>query len=77
MAYEIISNALRSKRTGLSILAKYNFATCVGAENSNSERIEAVVLDDFLMGKAVAFLKMDIEGAELEALRGAQKHIAN
>lgn len=37
--------------------------------------IDARKLDDVLQGKKVTFIKMDIEGAELAALRGAEKII--
>lgn len=36
---------------------------------------EAVSLDRFLNGKPVTFIKMDIEGAEMRALRGAEQTI--
>ena len=39
------------------------------------EEIETVALDDILEGKRVTFIKMDIEGAEYEALLGARKLI--
>ena len=39
------------------------------------EEIETVALDDVLEGKRVTFIKMDIEGAEYEALLGARKLI--
>ena len=39
------------------------------------EEIETVALDDILGGKKVTFIKMDIEGAEYEALLGARKLI--
>ena len=39
------------------------------------EEIETVALDDVLAGKRVTFIKMDIEGAEYEALLGARKLI--
>ena len=39
------------------------------------EEIEAVALDDVLEGKRITFIKMDIEGAEYEALLGARKLI--
>lgn len=35
------------------------------------DAIETVALDSFLQGERVTFIKMDIEGAELAALRGA------
>lgn len=37
--------------------------------------MEVVTLDDVLQGKKITFLKMDIEGAELEALEGAKATI--
>ena len=49
------------------------------AEKRNFEgvqEIETVALDDVLEGKRVTFIKMDIEGAEYEALLGARKLIA-
>ena len=39
------------------------------------EEIETVALDEVLSGKRVTFIKMDIEGAEYEALLGARKLI--
>ena len=39
------------------------------------EQIETRALDDVLAGKRVTFIKMDIEGAEYEALIGARKLI--
>ena len=39
------------------------------------EEIETVALDDILEGKKITFIKMDIEGAEYEALLGARKLI--
>ena len=49
------------------------------AEKRNFEgvvEIETRALDDVLEGKKVTFIKMDIEGAEYEALLGARKLIA-
>ncbi|MCR4767516.1 MAG: FkbM family methyltransferase [Saccharofermentans sp.] len=39
------------------------------------EEIETAALDDVLEGKKITFIKMDIEGAEYEALQGARKLI--
>ena len=39
------------------------------------DMIETVALDEVLEGKRVTFIKMDVEGAEYEALLGAQKLI--
>jgi len=43
--------------------------------NGNLINIDAISLDDFLKGKEVTFIKTDIEGAELNALIGAEKTI--
>ena len=48
------------------------------AEKKNFEgvtEVETVALDEVLAGKRVTFIKMDIEGAEYEALMGAKKLI--
>lgn len=74
--YEVVPKALWSETMSLSIRAKGNFASSVVKCDvlDESTKIEAVALDDFLYDEAVSFIKMDIEGAELEALRGA-RHI--
>lgn len=40
-----------------------------------TETIETVALDEILKGEPVTFIKMDIEGAELNALQGAKETI--
>jgi FkbM family methyltransferase len=40
---------------------------CVEADN----KIETVTIDEYFADKGVSFIKMDIEGAEIEALKGA------
>jgi FkbM family methyltransferase len=42
---------------------------------SGSLEVQCVTLDDALQGSAPTFVKMDIEGAELDALRGARRII--
>ncbi len=42
---------------------------------SDSDSIEVYSLDSFLKGKAVTFIKADIEGMEMDMLRGAQTTI--
>ena len=72
--YEIIPKALWSKSGRVTLNAKGNFATSVEEETMESagQTIEAVALDDLYMDKGITFLKMDIEGAEVRALLGAQ-----
>lgn len=40
-------------------------------EEADINTIETIALDEFLHGERVTFIKMDIEGAELDALKGA------
>jgi len=51
----------------------------VGSEGADQVLIEAVSLDDFLStnGLPVAFIKIDVEGAEEQVLRGAKKTLAS
>ena len=44
-------------------------------DEGGSVTVDAVTLDDDLEGERVSFIKMDIEGAELNALKGAEKII--
>ena len=49
-----------------------------GANVSNDKgqfEVEGCSIDNILHGSRVDFIKMDIEGAELNALRGAEKSI--
>jgi len=43
---------------------------------NDSESIEVYSLDSFLNGKAVTFIKADVEGMEMDLLRGAQTTIS-
>lgn len=76
--YEIIDKALWSRKTRLSLDARGNFATSVVETDicGKLPKVGAVALDDVLGDKKVTFIKMDIEGAETEALYGAEEIIA-
>lgn len=75
--YDIVDRAVWSRTMTLAMNEKGNFATSVTLSDIQDglQKIQAVALDDILKDKAVTFIKMDIEGAELEALRGAEKII--
>lgn len=45
------------------------------ADGKTTDAIETVALDEFLKGERVTFIKMDIEGAELDALKGTARII--
>ncbi len=76
--YEVINRALWAETTTLSMNARGNFATSVSKsyEEGNLHKTQAVALDDILLDKGVTFIKMDIEGAEVEALHGAARVIS-
>lgn len=75
--YEIIDKALWSETTTLSMNARGNFATSVVKTDDYGilPKVEAAALDDLLGDKVVTFIKMDIEGAEMEALHGTGRII--
>jgi len=47
----------------------------ISASNHKASTAKAVKLDDVLAGEEATFIKMDIEGAELNALKGAKQTI--
>lgn len=62
-----------SERRTLSFSAKGNTSSKVC---SSGEPITVVPIDDLVQtGERVTFIKMDVEGAELESLKGAEKTI--
>jgi len=73
---ELFDKALFSSNTQVS------FCSAPGGEyggsrinNAGESLIEAVTLDSILDGKPATLIKMDIEGAEMEALKGALETI--
>lgn len=75
---EIVPKALWSETRILSMHMKGSPGSSVSPETNGGDvqAVEAIALDDFLKGSPVTFLKMDIEGAELEAIRGARGAIS-
>jgi FkbM family methyltransferase len=56
---------------------KYDSYICTtDCAHVNETLVETIALDDFHDSDAITFIKMDIEGAELDALKGAQNTIA-
>lgn len=74
--YEILPKAMWSEKRLLSLSAAGNFASSVTDHiQEDSVCIEADTIDALLQDKKVTYIKMDIEGAELEAIKGAKKVI--
>ena len=69
----LIDKGVWSSREVLSFRATGASDSAVSSDGE--EQIETVQLDEVLDDRNVTFLKMDIEGAEKEALLGAQKTI--
>lgn len=76
---ELFPYGLSDEHTKVSFMANgYENAHIVENENASEsgiQQIEVVKLDEILDGEKVTFIKMDIEGAEYAALKGAEKII--
>lgn len=74
---EIVPKAVWSQSCYLSMCMKGNCASAVikDSGSNNIQRVEAVALDDYLGDKPVTYIKMDVEGAELEVIKGAKNII--
>ncbi len=73
---ELINKGVYSKETTLSFDIPYNTVSSSSAiSNNGNVKIEVTSLDNTLRERNVSFIKMDIEGAEVEALLGAKNII--
>ena len=80
---KLLGNKVEVHNLGIwSCKSKISFDSAPNGEYGGSRineagelMIDTVSLDEFLEGKKVDIIKMDIEGAELEALKGAQNLI--
>ncbi len=74
--YEIVAKAMWSEKRQLSLSAAGDFASSVTDQiQEGNYFIEADTIDSLLQDKGVTYIKMDIEGAELAAIKGAEKVI--
>lgn len=76
---QLVEKGLWSRSTGLKFTIDPNFGSSSvyypGGEGSAETHIPTATIDECAEGKNVSFIKLDIEGAELEALKGAQETI--
>ena len=71
--YELIEKGLWSHNTTLCFKAEGTVGSRI--DEVGEDRVEVVSLDKYLQDEIATFIKMDIEGAELEALKGAEQQI--
>lgn len=71
--YEIVEKGVWSCQTKLHFNSRGDGCACI--DNNGEDVIETIKLDDVLMDCNPTFIKMDIEGAEYEALKGAENII--
>lgn len=77
-SYELIDKGAWSRSTTLGFVSTGNSVSHIieNAGSSEADTISVVALDDVLIDKGATFIKMDIEGAEYEALTGAKRMIS-
>jgi len=68
--YQIVPKGLWNKEAVLRFSARGDGNSTI--DSAGEEMIEVIDMDRELVEKKVTFIKMDIEGAELNALRGAK-----
>ncbi len=74
--FEIINKGLWDREQELSFVANGTADSHIATgEEENVEKVEVVALDEILCGREASFIKMDIEGAEKNALEGARATI--
>lgn len=74
---EIIPKAANDIKTTLSFqISEGTGTSCVSASNGKTVSIDADTVDNCITEK-ITYMKMDIEGSELKALRGSEKHLKN
>jgi len=70
---QVIQSAAGSKRSTVTFNATGTAGSAIGA---GSYQVETMPIDELLASITPTYIKMDIEGAEPDALRGASKTIA-
>lgn len=68
--YEIIEKAVYSVKTQLCFESRGDAGSCI--RQDGKDKVDTISLDEAIGKYHPSFIKMDIEGAELEALKGAK-----
>lgn len=72
---EIINRAAYSCSTELEFNDDYSTGSSSIVTEKGTSRVKTISIDEMLNGEKATFIKMDIEGAELEALEGCAETI--
>lgn len=72
---ELIRAGVSDKNEIITITESNGFSSRIDGSGNKTIKANIVKIDDALKGKKVTFIKMDIEGAEIPALKGAKKII--
>lgn len=76
--YKIIDKGLWSHKTVLNFCSNGNANSCIYEGEfvgANVVKLDVTSMDEELMDTPVSFIKMDIEGSELETIKGAKNII--
>lgn len=74
---ELIPAGVYSENTTLNFNNQFDTSGAATISTNGTEIIECRTIDSVLNGKEATYIKMDIEGSELEALKGAKNTIIN
>lgn len=75
---ELISKGLYSRATILQFESRGDMMSqIIDKSDENGNKLEVDSIDNILNGRRASIIKMDIEGSEMEALKGAKATICN
>ncbi|MBQ8172181.1 MAG: FkbM family methyltransferase [Oscillospiraceae bacterium] len=72
---ELVNSGLYSSNTTIGFNSLGNGNSSIMEEGGSASSIDVVTLDSYIEDRRVTYIKMDIEGAELEALKGCAETI--